>query len=106
MRHALWPGLALACGLFASPSPADPPAAEAPPEPPKPVRQIPFEFVVEANQPLIGACHHCDQQLPTGRVVVYCPFCGGTVTTRACPHCGTALESAWRHCITCGYKLG
>ena len=51
------------------------------------------------------ACPHCDQPLPTGRVVAFCPFCGGNVTTRACPQCGTALETAWRHCITCGHRV-
>jgi len=79
---------------FAPPAgPVEPRAAE-----PARVRQLPDVAVT--------ACPHCDEPLPRGRVVAFCPFCGGNVTTRACPQCGTALETAWRHCITCGYKLG
>ncbi|MSR07230.1 MAG: hypothetical protein EXR93_09225 [Gemmatimonadetes bacterium] len=95
---------------FAPPAEA---AAEpdAPAETLVPVRQLPFEFDKttetagkDANSR--ASCPHCDETLPGGRLVVYCPFCGGNVTTRACPECGTALETAWRHCITCGYKVG
>lgn len=94
---------------------APPVEAPAEPEPPAalpvPGRQLPFEFeqtraaAATPNEPS-PSCPHCDQALPGGRMVVYCPFCGGNVTTRACPECGTALETAWRHCITCGYKVG
>lgn len=89
-------------------------AEEPPPEPPpRRVRHLPFELeesVVASTGTGAGAagvaCPHCDKPLPTGRAVLFCPFCGGNVTTRACPQCGTALETAWRHCVTCGYKLG
>jgi hypothetical protein len=87
---------------FAPPLDAQDPAAQPVTGP---TRQLPFELD-QANPALAGnACPHCDQSLPQGRVVAFCPFCGGNVTTRACPQCGTALETAWRHCITCGHRV-
>lgn len=73
---------------------------------PAPGRELPFELEHQTPAVVGTACPHCDEPLPQGRIVAFCPFCGGNVTTRACPQCGTALETAWRHCITCGYKLG
>ncbi|MBI4420115.1 MAG: zinc ribbon domain-containing protein [Gemmatimonadetes bacterium] len=92
-----------------------------------PQRHIPFEAGGDARlaapgasrlepdveQPAPGSaipapsnCPHCDAGLPPGRPVVFCPFCGGKVHVRACPQCGTELETGWRHCITCGYRAG
>lgn len=51
------------------------------------------------------ACPYCGQEIPTHRVVYYCPFCGGNVKGLDCPQCGTALEVGWSFCITCGHKL-
>jgi len=84
------------------------PAAEPPPAPiAAPTRQLPFELESAAPGPARGdLCPHCHEPLPVGRTVKFCPFCGGNATSRACPQCGTALETAWRHCITCGYRIG
>src|SRR6185503_9097213 len=81
---------------------AEPPLVAQPP------RQLPFELerAVQTGRTPGPAelCPHCDEALPQGRIVVYCPSCGGNVTSRACPECGTALDTAWRHCITCGHR--
>lgn len=53
-----------------------------------------------------GSCPYCGQNLPTQRVVFYCPFCGGNVKGVECPKCGTGLEVGWTFCVTCGHKVG
>ena len=40
--------------------------------------------------------------MPSGRQVVFCPWCGGRLIPFTCPRCQTELDSEWRHCITCG----
>lgn len=57
-------------------------------------------------QPSAESCPYCGQDLPTQRVVYYCPFCGGNVKGVECPKCGTGLEIGWTFCITCGQKVG
>jgi hypothetical protein len=51
-------------------------------------------------------CPYCGAELPAGRAVYYCPFCGGNVRGVRCPECGTELEVGWLYCITCGRKMG
>lgn len=51
-------------------------------------------------------CPYCDAELPKGRVLFYCPFCGGNLKGVKCPGCGTELEVGWLYCITCGRKTG
>lgn len=51
-------------------------------------------------------CPYCDAELPKGRVLFYCPFCGGNLRGVKCPGCGTELEVGWLYCITCGRKTG
>jgi len=54
-----------------------------------------------------GECPQCNGALPAGRVVNFCPHCGGDVKARDCPECGTTgLELEWRHCISCGHRVG
>src|ERR1051326_6657247 len=50
-------------------------------------------------------CPQCSGRLPTGRVINYCPHCGGNVKVRDCPQCGTQLDLDWRHCVSCGYRV-
>lgn len=52
-------------------------------------------------------CHHCREPLfpPPGRPIIFCPFCGQRHQPFNCPRCGTELDSAWRHCITCGLSV-
>jgi hypothetical protein len=51
-------------------------------------------------------CPSCEQPLPGGRPVRYCPYCGAGQETRPCPRCGESLEADWRFCITCGSPAG
>lgn len=47
-------------------------------------------------------CRHCRNPVPTGRQVVFCPWCGQRLIPFTCERCHTELDSEWRHCITCG----
>jgi hypothetical protein len=86
--------------------PAPPDGAPSPP--PLPGRSRATEEDVEgavegaAEEP----CPYCDAELPKGRVLFYCPFCGGNLKGVRCPDCGTELEVGWLYCITCGRKMG
>ncbi|MGH7443978.1 MAG: zinc ribbon domain-containing protein [Longimicrobiales bacterium] len=58
-----------------------------------------------ANTPLRDGprrCGFCDTPLPAGRLIRFCPHCGGDQTRRPCVECGEPLESGWRFCIACG----
>ena len=50
-------------------------------------------------------CRACQKPIPAGRVVVFCPWCGDRQIPFACQRCGTELDSAWQHCITCGAEV-
>jgi rRNA maturation endonuclease Nob1 len=47
-------------------------------------------------------CRSCDEILPAGRPITFCPHCGQNLTTINCPACGSELELGWRFCPTCG----
>src|SRR3954470_20871858 len=47
-------------------------------------------------------CRTCDQELPIGRPITFCPHCGSNVTTTNCPACGSELEVGWKFCPVCG----
>ena len=47
-------------------------------------------------------CPHCAKAVPVGRPVTFCPWCGDRLKPLVCSRCGTELEAAWLHCITCG----
>lgn len=49
-------------------------------------------------------CRYCDNRLPHGRAITFCPYCGMDLTKRQCPACSTELEVHWRFCVTCGRK--
>ena len=48
------------------------------------------------------SCIYCGEDLPVGRAVKFCPFCGRDLRMVSCPACGVDLEAGWRYCITCG----
>ncbi|MEP6492621.1 MAG: zinc ribbon domain-containing protein [bacterium] len=53
--------------------------------------------------PAVGErCRACDQELPAGRAITFCPHCGQNVTTVNCTGCGSELELKWKFCPTCG----
>jgi Double zinc ribbon len=47
-------------------------------------------------------CRVCNEELPPGRPVTFCPHCGQNVTTMNCPACGSELEVGWKFCPVCG----
>ena len=47
-------------------------------------------------------CRSCNEVLPAGRAITFCPHCGQNVTTMNCPACGSELEVGWKFCPTCG----
>jgi hypothetical protein len=47
-------------------------------------------------------CRACNEVLPTGRPITFCPHCGQNATTLNCPACGSELEVGWKFCPTCG----
>jgi len=62
--------------------------------------------VDEETGPGGESCPYCDAELPRGRQLFYCPFCGGNLKGVTCPDCRTELEVGWLYCITCGRKMG
>lgn len=49
-----------------------------------------------------GNCAFCASDLPVGRAVKFCPFCGADQAMQPCGTCAEPLEPGWRFCITCG----
>lgn len=49
-----------------------------------------------------ACCRFCDNKLPQGRRVTFCPYCGMDLTKRQCPACSTELDANWKFCVTCG----
>jgi Double zinc ribbon len=47
-------------------------------------------------------CAFCNDPLPAGRDVNFCPSCGADQRLRPCASCGEAMEPEWRFCIRCG----
>jgi hypothetical protein len=77
-------------------------AAASPPEPPSvETPGTPAESVVAGGHHL-PQCGLCGRDLPTGRVVNFCPHCGGSQGLARCPACRSELEAGWRHCVSCG----
>jgi hypothetical protein len=50
-------------------------------------------------------CSFCDQPLPVGRRVRYCPSCGSDQRLRPCPRCDEVLDRNWRFCVNCGLEV-
>ncbi len=77
-----------------------PPTPRAVPDlPPVPALPDPPAPSAVVTQP---TCAHCHHGLPTDREAVFCPWCGKRLIPFTCPRCSTELDSAWKHCITCG----
>lgn len=76
------------------PAPAAAPAPVPAPPPPKATR------APKESPPMTA--ENCAHQVPAGRKAVFCPWCGERLIPFTCPRCQTELDSAWRHCITCG----
>jgi hypothetical protein len=79
-------------------TPAAPPSS-VPPTTPAPEPSItPRPVVPQAGE----RCRSCNEALPPGRAITFCPHCGQNVTTTNCPACGSELEVEWKFCPTCG----
>ncbi|MFO7894121.1 MAG: hypothetical protein R6U63_10315 [Longimicrobiales bacterium] len=61
----------------------------------------PAERMTHAGQ----ACAFCNDPLPSGRRVRFCPHCGGDQRLRPCPRCDAVLERGWQYCISCGNEV-
>lgn len=87
---------------------APPPAATAPPaaaaaEPPRSSTAVTTPGGARAITPQPGeTCRSCNEVLPPGRPVTFCPHCGQNLTTLNCPACGSELELGWKFCPVCG----
>lgn len=55
--------------------------------------------------PVVTQCWSCEQMLPSGRKVNFCPFCGADQRPPVCNACGASLEREWKHCPECGEKV-
>jgi double zinc ribbon protein len=76
-----------------------PPINAMPPSTPAPEPAItPRPLVPQAGE----RCRSCNEVLPAGRAITFCPHCGQNVTTTNCPACGSELEVGWKFCPTCG----
>jgi hypothetical protein len=49
-----------------------------------------------------ATCRWCNEALPPGRAITFCPHCGQNLTTMNCPACGSELEVGWKFCAVCG----
>jgi hypothetical protein len=83
-------------------------AAAAPQRKPKPeesrvpIATKPTEERAHQHGAEHGPCAFCDANLPKGRNIRYCPFCGADQSMIPCAACGEALEPTWIYCIACG----
>lgn len=50
-------------------------------------------------------CGFCSAELPTDRLVNFCPFCGTDQSQQPCPSCGELLDPLWRFCVACGTRI-
>jgi hypothetical protein len=47
-------------------------------------------------------CRYCGGDLPSGRVLHFCPHCGQNLQVLNCPACGAEVEAGWKFCVACG----
>lgn len=97
--------------VASSPEPAMPPRRESQPSNPAPAAnegtRIPVTNTsptgIRSVTPQPGErCRSCNETLPDGRPITFCPHCGENLTTKNCPACGAELELAWKFCPSCG----
>ncbi|MGQ0538720.1 MAG: zinc ribbon domain-containing protein [Gemmatimonadaceae bacterium] len=97
------------------------PADRASPSPPSrqsPAQSTSAKAAGEAGEPVPRAslggaavapqgevCRYCSGELPAGRSVTFCPYCGHDLTVQRCPACNTELDVGWRFCVSCGRQV-
>jgi hypothetical protein len=105
--------LPVAVAPVAAATPAEPPAPSTSPSPSLSATQSAPSVVRQSGvstAPGNGAivpqqgdrCRACDEALPPGRAITFCPHCGQNVTTVNCPACGSELAVGWKFCPICG----
>ena len=85
-----------------SPRPAARPTA---PQVPTPTRVSPSRSPIGSRAVVANAgerCRYCNELLPVGRTITFCPHCGQNLTVVNCEACGTELEVGWKFCPVCG----
>ncbi|HEY6827182.1 MAG TPA: zinc ribbon domain-containing protein [Gemmatimonadaceae bacterium] len=100
-----------------APAPArspEPPASRSAPRPTSP--QVSTPTRVSPSRSPIGSravvasagerCRYCNELLPAGRTITFCPHCGQNLTVVNCEACGTELEVGWKFCPVCGRPAG
>lgn len=55
-----------------------------------------------ASKTDLSRCRYCSGDLPSGRVMYYCPHCGQNLQVLNCPACGAEIEAGWKFCVACG----
>jgi hypothetical protein len=51
-------------------------------------------------------CTACKGVLPIRGRINFCPHCGLSLALTRCPVCEGELQAGWRHCVSCGYRIG
>jgi RNA polymerase subunit RPABC4/transcription elongation factor Spt4 len=91
-------------GAPPAPTPKAPPrpvaASQATPSPISGSRSPIGSRAVVANAG--DRCRYCNELLPAGRTITFCPHCGQNLTVVNCQACGTELEVGWKFCPICG----
>lgn len=70
----------------------------------RPAASVAKTVAAPANAASTGAlrCRYCAGDLPSGRVLHFCPHCGQNLQVRNCPACGAEVEAGWKFCVACG----
>ena len=68
------------------------------------IKSHPPAMAVAGSRP--SHCAFCGGDLPTTRLVNFCPHCGNDLTQQPCSNCGEILEASWKFCISCGTAAG
>ena len=72
---------------------------------PTPTRVSPSRSPIGSRAVVANAgerCRYCNELLPAGRTITFCPHCGQNLTVVNCEACGTELEVGWKFCPICG----
>lgn len=96
----------IAASVIAPPPVPMPPEAARPVFPSGPQRASASVIAPSGAKAIIPVpgerCNSCNETLPPGRPITFCPHCGQNLTTKNCPACGSELELGWKFCPTCG----
>lgn len=91
-----------------TPRPTSAPKAASRPAPPRektPARLADARSPIGSRAVVANAgerCRYCNELLPSGLTITFCPHCGHNLTVVNCEACGTELEVGWKFCPVCG----